>query len=132
MKRFRVLAIAIATSLPIGAVAQARPDTQRAENLFRAKCAACHSVGCNRTGPKLEGVFGRKAGTVQDYGGYSTALRESGLVWNEGTLDEFLRDGAKLVPGNSMSGGLAPIADPRERKLLIEHLRRQDRRIDLC
>lgn len=117
------------------AVAVAQPASQaeirKDRALFQAKCASCHSVACNRLGPKLDGIIGRTAG-ASDFAGYSEALRKSGVVWGEATLDAFLRDGSKLVPGNSMSAAVAPIATARERRSLIAHMRRQDRSIDLC
>ena len=90
-------------------------------------------LGCVQpAGPEAGGHRRRKAGSQPDYKGYSDALRASAIVWDGKTLDAFLRDGAKLVPGNSMSGVVAPVTDARERRSLIEHMRRQDRSIDLC
>lgn len=116
------------------ACAQAAKPAEIAQDrrLFQARCANCHSVACNRWGPKLEGIVGRKAATVPDFKGYSAALRDSGLVWDDRTLDAFLADGARLVPGNVMSGAIGPVTDPRERRSLLAHMRRQDRSIDVC
>ncbi|MDP6174357.1 MAG: hypothetical protein QGF09_09340 [Rhodospirillales bacterium] len=67
-------------------------------------CAECHSLepGVHLSGPSLAGIWGRPAGTGQGFGRYSKALRDSGLVWDEATLDAWLMDGKALVPGNRM------------------------------
>ena len=101
------------------------------KNLFRAKCVACHSVACNRQGPKLEGLFGRRAASVPDFKDYTAQLRASEIVWTEETLDSFLRDPDKLVPGTLMSV-IGRIDSAKDRKDLIAYLRREDRSFDLC
>jgi cytochrome c len=67
-------------------------------------CAACHSLepGRNLTGPSLANLFGRKAGTAPGFQRYSEALKGSNIVWNEQTLDAWLRNPAKFIPGNDM------------------------------
>ena len=67
------------------------------------KCAVCHSLepGKNLVGPSLAGVVGRKAGSEPDYD-YSPAMKQSGLVWDPATLDSYLADPQKVVPGNKM------------------------------
>ena len=70
--------------------------------VFR-KCQACHSVesGKNMLGPSLAGVIGRKAGTEAGFS-YSPAMKSADIVWNLQTLDQYLTDPAKVVPGNKM------------------------------
>ena len=53
-------------------------------------------------GPNLHGLFGRPAGTYPGFA-YSTAMRNSGIVWNDETLGAFLRDPKKLIPDNHMA-----------------------------
>ncbi len=109
-----------ATALPAPAFADA--DPARGEAVFR-KCAACHTLeagGRNRVGPRLHGLFGRQAGAVADFR-YTAALKNSGLVWDETTLDGFLKDSEAFVPGTKMYGGLSI---DRERADLIAYLRR--------
>ena len=113
------------------ASAQTPAQVQRGNKLFRESCIGCHSVACNRLGPKLEGLFGRKAGSVADFKGYSPELQASGIVWTDETLDVFLRDPVKMVPGTSMSF-VGRIEKVNERKDLIAFMRRQDRSFDLC
>lgn len=87
-----------------------------------AQCAACHSVepGKNGVGPSLAGIVGRKAGTVAGFA-YSDANKNSGLTWDEATLDEYLTAPMKKVPGTKMS--YAGLADAAKRKELIEYLK---------
>jgi nitrite reductase (NO-forming) len=74
-----------------------------AGRLVYRKCQACHSLdaGKNLLGPSLAGVIGRKAGTAPNYN-YSPAMKNADIVWNERTLDQYLSDPAKIVPGNKM------------------------------
>lgn len=84
------------------------PSLERGEALW-AKCSTCHTYqegGRNLVGPRLYGVFGRKAGTVPDYH-YSEAMKNSGVVWNDQTLDGYLAATQDFMPGNKMYGGLA-------------------------
>ncbi len=109
-----------AAALPAPAFADA--DPARGEAVFR-KCASCHTLdagGRNRVGPRLHGLFGRQAGAVGDFR-YTAALKNSGLVWDETTLDAFLKDSEAFVPGTKMYGGLAIDQDRAD---LIAYLRR--------
>ncbi|MDE2595288.1 MAG: cytochrome c family protein [Sphingomonadales bacterium] len=86
------------------------------------QCAACHSTekGKNMVGPSLAGVFGRKAGTVEGYA-YSDANKNSGLTWDEATLDEYLTAPMKKVPGTKMT--FAGLSDAAARKAVIDYLK---------
>lgn len=97
-----------------------RGDPVKGERLY-ARCKACHSLTWDRTGPRHCGVVGRKAGGVAGFD-YSEAMRRSGIVWSEATLDRFLADPLGVVPGSTM--GYSGIADARERADLIAFLRR--------
>lgn len=70
------------------------------QRAYKAVCMGCHSVepGVTKIGPTLFGTLGRKAGSPTG----SEALRQSGLVWDRATLDLYLRDPAKFVPGTTM------------------------------
>ena len=74
------------------------------ERVFQA-CAACHSLEPDRnmTGPSLAELWSRKAGTLPSFHRYSPALKSSGVVWNDQTLDEWIKDPQHLVPGNTMT-----------------------------
>ena len=110
-----------AVSMPIPQ-AVAAGDPAEGAKAFRA-CAACHSLhpGVNMTGPSLAGIWGRKAGSLPGFSRYSLALRQSGLVWNEQTLDRWLADPAGFIPNNRMT--IEGIADAKTRAGLIALLR---------
>jgi cytochrome c len=87
--------------------------------LYEARCSVCHSVDSNRIGPMHNGVFGRKAGSVAGYD-YSAALKQSSVVWNEESLNRWLRNPESLIPGQKMAVSVPNEAD---RALLIDYLR---------
>jgi len=117
-------------ALTITATSVQSKDPTPGEIAFRGHCIACHSIGCNRLGPKLEDIFGRKAGSLADFN-YTSSLQKSGIVWTEKSLDALLRDPGKLVPGTVMAS-VVRVESATERRDIIEYLRRQDRSIDLC
>jgi cytochrome c len=94
------LAIAF-SAVTVGAVhAQ---DVAAGEKSFN-KCRACHQVGesaKNIIGPVLNGLFGRKTGTIEGYN-YSEANRNSGLVWDEAVFAEYIKDPKAKIPGTKM------------------------------
>ena len=106
------------------APAMAEGDATNGQRLF-GQCRACHSVteGQNRVGPHLAGLFGREAGAVEGYA-YSAALKESGVVWDEDSLDSHLAQPKEFVPGNKM-GLVFPRGVPsaQDRADLIAYLR---------
>jgi cytochrome c len=103
-----------------GAVA-AEGDLENGKRAFRA-CAACHSLAPGRhlTGPSLAGVWGRQAGTVEGFPRYSEALKSADVVWNAETLDPWLADPQRFLPGNRMT--FRGIKDERARGDLIAYL----------
>jgi len=94
-------------------------DPAHGEKLYEENCKVCHSLDRNAIGPKHRGVFGRKAGTVQGYD-YSAVLKNSGIVWNEQTLDKWLTDSQAFVPDNKM---FFSVDDPQERSDIIAFLK---------
>jgi nitrite reductase (NO-forming) len=77
-------------------------DAATGKQVFR-KCQACHSMepGKNLLGPSLAGVINRKAGTEAAYD-YSPAMKQANVTWDVGTLNSYLADPQKVVPGNKM------------------------------
>jgi cytochrome c len=98
--------------------ASAAGDPAEGAKAFRV-CAACHSLrpDVNMTGPSLAGIWGRKAGSLSSFSRYSPALRQSGQVWDEQTLDRWLADPAGFIPDNRMT--IQGIADAKARADLI-------------
>ena len=130
-RRIGVVALALAGLVFAGAVSAA-PDAaalKRGEDVY-ARCAACHAIEANRTGPQHCGLFGRRAGTAPGFDGYSKAMRTSGIVWDEHSLNVFLQDPIKAVPGTAM--GYAGIKDDKERTELIAWLREATRPGKTC
>jgi cytochrome c len=100
-------------------VAAADPDMGKRQYIF---CQACHTVnagGQNKVGPNLFGVINRSAGQAEGFV-YSGPLTESGLVWDEATLDSWIENPGKLIPGTTMIFG--GIKDPAQRANLIAFL----------
>lgn len=90
-----------------------------------AQCSACHTVGAgaqNSVGPVLNGVVGRPAATYPSYR-YSSAMRKSGLTWDEATLKQYLKGPEKLVPGSKMV--FPGLASDQDLANLIAYLKQQ-------
>lgn len=102
-KRLLIAALAACACLGAAQGALADGDSAKGEKVFK-KCKACHSLeaGTNKIGPSLHGLFGRTAGTVDGFK-YSAAMKESGVVWEQETLDEFLTKPKAFVPGTKMT-----------------------------
>ena len=116
MKRLVVCALVTAFAPVAGAA-----DAARGKRLYESRCVACHSLEENRAGPAHKGMFGRKAGGARGYD-YSPALRKSKLVWNEKTLERWLANPEKLVPGQKMGFS---VPDAKDRADLIEYLKKE-------
>ncbi len=82
-------------------LANAAPDAAHGQELFAQRCSACHALDRNMTGPKLDGVVGRAAGSVVGYN-YSAALKGARLAWSTDNLDKWLAGPQKLLPGARM------------------------------
>jgi cytochrome c len=76
-------------------------DSDRGRDLFGRRCTGCHALDADREGPRLRGVYGRRAGSVPGFR-YSSALRNSGVTWSDATLERWLRDTDAMVPGSEM------------------------------
>jgi cytochrome c len=121
LKIDRSLRAALA-ALPLAAAAGpalSAGDAARGKDLYETYCTTCHSPDRNRVGPAHQGVFGRKAGTAAAYA-YSPALAASGVTWTEGSLDRWLADPEKVIPGQRMGYS---VADAAERQDLIAYLK---------
>ena len=106
-------------SAMLAACSSAAGDPRLGEQIY-ARCAACHAPAYDRTGPRHCGLIGRATGSVKGFD-YSPAMRKSNLVWNEKTLDMFLADPLRTVPGTTM--GYAGVSNADERAHLIAYLK---------
>jgi cytochrome c len=94
-------------------------DATRGKELYESRCGGCHSLDDDRIGPRHRGLIGRGAGTVTGFE-YSPALRGSRIVWDAQTLDAWLADPERLVPGQRMNYS---VPGPEDRAALIEYLK---------
>ena len=100
-------------------------DAASGEKVF-AQCRACHQVGetaKNAVGPLLNGLFGRKAGTIEGYS-YSPANKNSGITWDEATFREYIKDPKAKMPGTKMV--YAGLKDEKRIEDLIAYLKQFD------
>ena len=101
--------------------ATAAADAARGQTLYKTMCVACHSIDYNGVGPAHKGLLGKKAGSRADYT-YSPAVKASGIVWADKTLDKWLANPEKLIPGQKM-GFMVPAA--KDRADLIAYLKKE-------
>ena len=96
-------------------------DPKAGEVIFK-QCAACHSLDpdTNKQGPTLAGLFGRHAGTVEDFN-YSAANKNSGIVWDEAILRKYLANPQSVVPGTKMT--FMGLKDPQQIEDMIAYLK---------
>ena len=88
--------------LPLSsAVVTQQADADRGRQLFDRRCGGCHSLDNDKEGPRLRGVYGRKAGTVPSFK-YSDAIAKSGVTWDDASLDKWLTDPDKFIPDVDM------------------------------
>jgi cytochrome c len=121
--KLMLLAVVSAQVLASTAFAQADEETLKAGKRQFRSCQACHGLekGDNRqTGPTLNGLFGRKAGSGEDFA-FSDAMKASTIVWSEATLDQFLTNPQTAIPGNKMA--LGAVKDPEQRAQLVAYLK---------
>ena len=92
-----------ALTLSLAAFPARAQDLAAGEKSF-GKCRACHQVGeaaKNVVGPKLNGLFGRKSGSIEGYN-YSDANKSSGITWDEATFRDYIKDPRAKIPGTKM------------------------------
>jgi cytochrome c len=92
----------VIAALAVTGHAQAQ-DVAEGEKVF-AQCKACHQIGekaKNAVGPVLNGLIGRKSGTIAGYV-YSAANKNSGITWDEETFAEYIKNPKAKIPGTKM------------------------------
>lgn len=100
-------------------------------DIFIKRCLACHAFSCNKEGPRLGDLFGRKVATVEDYKFYSQELKNSDIVWTDQSLDSFFKDPGNMFP-KSVMAVQGKIEDPGQRQNLIIFLKTEDSTVNLC
>lgn len=89
------------------------------------QCAACHNLKQDephKVGPNLNGLFGRKAGSLEDFN-YSEALKASDIVWNEEHIRAWLEKPSKYVPGTIML--FVGVKNKEQQDVLIKYLKEE-------
>jgi cytochrome c len=96
-------------------------DPAKGAKVF-ARCKICHTLdaGVNKVGPSLHGVIGRHAGAVEGFS-YSDAMKNSGVTWDDKSLDAYLADPKGFIPGNKMA--FAGLKKEQDRQDVIAYLK---------
>jgi cytochrome c len=119
--------LAAVALLAVCAPAQAEGDATKGKADF-AKCAICHQVGpgaATLVGPELNGIVGRKAGSIADYP-YSAGMKKlagEGFVWSEENLDKWIADPKAMIPDSPMALAFPGVPDAGERADIIAYLK---------
>jgi cytochrome c len=125
MKRALLLS-AISATMALGATVVVAQDAENGAEVFK-RCRACHDVGPtakNKVGPVLNGIVGRKAGTIDGFN-YTDANKKAGAegwVWTEEKMMEYLLNPRAAMPGNKMA--YAGLKDEQDRKDLVAYLKK--------
>ena len=106
-------------------------EASEGRDIFILRCLGCHAFACNREGPRLGGLFGRKVATAEGYKFYSEGLKNSEIVWTSETLDNFFSDPGKIFPESEMAVQ-GKIEDAAQRRKLIAFLETEDPTVNLC
>ena len=109
--------LAMTTAVPVMA-----GDIDAGEKVFK-KCKACHVVDSekNKTGPHLVNIMGRTAGSLESFKKYSKAMKESGIVWSEETLNGYLEKPKAYIKGTKMA--FAGLKKEKDRENVIAYLK---------
>ena len=101
-------------------ISVAHADTKvSGEKVFK-RCVACHSFTKTKIGPPLGNIFGKKAGSVKGFK-YSKAMKNSDIVWNDCSLDSFLKKPRKYIKGTKMR--FSGLKKKSHREALIKYLK---------
>jgi cytochrome c len=92
---------------------------ERGKELFERRCSGCHAPDHNKEGPRLRGVYGRKAASLADFQ-YSDALRKTAVRWDGASLERWLSDPDAMAPGTDMA---FQVKSGEERKAIVAYLK---------
>ena len=116
----------VAAVMTVAGVGMAAAQDLAAGATSYKKCAPCHDVGPtakNKVGPLLNGLEGRKSGTIPGYN-YSDANKASGITWNEASFLDYIKDPKAKIPNTKMV--FAGIKNETEAKALWAYLKQYD------
>lgn len=121
-RRLSLLAIAALVAASTG-TALANDLEKKGKRVYN-KCKACHNLESkkNKIGPHLVRIMGRKAGSVENFK-YSSAMKNSGVVWDEKSLDAYITNPKKFMPGNKMT--FAGLKKEDDRKAVIAYIKHE-------
>ncbi|MBM3646795.1 MAG: cytochrome c family protein [Alphaproteobacteria bacterium] len=101
----RAVTLAICALVFAAPPAWADGDAAKGERVYNTQCKTCHTLdkgGRHLVGPNMHGLFGRKAGTMEGFK-FSEAMIASGIVWDDKTIAEYIKDPKGRIPGNTMA-----------------------------
>lgn len=128
MKFLAALIVTVIVAIGPGICQAADGDPVHGTQIYQ-RCLACHSLEHNRSGPRHCGLFGRPAASLPDFD-YSRAMKATGFTWDAATLDRFLENPLKTVPGTKMA--YAGVKNPQERADLIAYLKKATLDPEIC
>jgi cytochrome c len=105
MKGLMIATASALAAVAVSASTGSAQDVDAGQHQFN-KCLPCHAVGPdaeNKIGPVLNGLDGRHSGTAPGYNSYSDANKNSGIVWDEASFKDYIKNPAAKVPGTKMS-----------------------------
>ena len=126
MRQLLTACVLIAVAGQTPATAEEIGDAVRGAEVFKMQCSACHQIGdgaVNRVGPRLTGLFGRRAGSIAGFT-YSKSMARmgsDGLTWTLETLDAYVANPKALVSGTRMN--YKGLDDPQDRAALLAYVR---------
>jgi len=132
--RFNTIRMFFGLVLMLSSGSSQSDDVKKGRDVFLSNCLGCHSFACNRDGtysyaPKLAGLFGRKAGGVSGFTGYSSGIKTSGITWNDDTLNSFfINPSAVILEMDNLA--YHNVGKPSEVEWLIEYLKTEDESVD--